>query len=294
MDSTTIWGKKRTTVKWSAYDYYGSGSETFAQDIGIIGSSGSGSMGPDYDCSGDLINALLFDSAGNYIFYSDRYKPIMTFLPVYKIDNFFYKSFSVTVDHNFNAFNYWAGQYSDGVIYIDSVYVDYFYRRNSTVTPVTRVKGLRNELTENYYFRIYLDTSLIKYGYKFNYRITAKDKALIPEYSFSPDTGYYEAQYEPTSISGEFPQNISFSLEQNYPNPFNPNTVISYSLPVASNVKLFIFNTLGQEVKTLVSEYNHAGIHSINFNATDLPSGIYYYKIEAGEFSQIKKMILLK
>ena len=86
----------------------------------------------------------------------------------------------------------------------------------------------------------------------------------------------------------------TFSLEQNYPNPFNPTTTISYSLPKASNVKLIVYNTLGQEIKTLVSEYKAAGNYTINFNASALPSGIYFYKLEADSFTQIKKMILLK
>ena len=85
-----------------------------------------------------------------------------------------------------------------------------------------------------------------------------------------------------------------FSLSQNYPNPFNPNTVISYSLPSASNVKLIVYNTLGQTVKTLESGYKNAGKYTVTFNASDLPSGIYFYKLEAGQFSQIKKMILIK
>jgi photosystem II stability/assembly factor-like uncharacterized protein len=86
----------------------------------------------------------------------------------------------------------------------------------------------------------------------------------------------------------------NYKLSQNFPNPFNPTSVISYSLPTASNVKLIVFNTLGQEVKTLVSEYKNAGNYSINFNASSLPSGIYFYKLEAGQFTQAKKMILIK
>jgi hypothetical protein len=85
-----------------------------------------------------------------------------------------------------------------------------------------------------------------------------------------------------------------YSLRQNYPNPFNPTTVISYSLPSSSNVKLIVYNTLGQSIKTLESGYKTAGNYSINFNASDLPSGIYFYKLEAGSFSQIKKMTLIK
>jgi hypothetical protein len=87
---------------------------------------------------------------------------------------------------------------------------------------------------------------------------------------------------------------IDYSLSQNYPNPFNPTTVISYSLSSSSNVKLIIYNTLGQSIKTLESGYKPAGNYSINFNASDLPSGIYFYKLEAGQFSQINKMILIK
>jgi uncharacterized protein (TIGR02145 family) len=86
----------------------------------------------------------------------------------------------------------------------------------------------------------------------------------------------------------------NFELSQNYPNPFNPNTVISYSLPSASEVKLIVYNSLGQTVRVLENGYKNAGTYSVNFNANELPTGTYYYKIEAGQFSQIKKMILLK
>jgi Secretion system C-terminal sorting domain/Beta-propeller repeat len=85
-----------------------------------------------------------------------------------------------------------------------------------------------------------------------------------------------------------------YSLQQNYPNPFNPNTVISYSLPLASNVKLIVYNSIGQTVKVLENEYKNVGNYSVNFNASALPSGIYFYKLEVGQFTKVKKMILLK
>jgi photosystem II stability/assembly factor-like uncharacterized protein len=85
-----------------------------------------------------------------------------------------------------------------------------------------------------------------------------------------------------------------FSLSQNYPNPFNPSTVISYSLLLASNVKLIVYNTLGQDVKVLENGFKNAGKYSVNYNASDLPSGIYFYKLEAGQFTQVKKMMLIK
>lgn len=85
-----------------------------------------------------------------------------------------------------------------------------------------------------------------------------------------------------------------FELSQNYPNPFNPSTTISYNILEASNVKLTIYNLLGQEIKTLVNEFKEAGVHTINFNASELNSGLYIYKLQAGAFSQTRKMTLIK
>ena len=90
-----------------------------------------------------------------------------------------------------------------------------------------------------------------------------------------------------------------FELGQNYPNPFNPSTSVRVSLPVASKVTLKVFNTLGEEISTLVNATLDAGVHNVNFNAAGLNSGIYLYKIEANgidgqSFTSIKKMILTK
>jgi photosystem II stability/assembly factor-like uncharacterized protein len=86
----------------------------------------------------------------------------------------------------------------------------------------------------------------------------------------------------------------SFALYQNYPNPFNPNTKISYTIPIASNIRIIVYNSLGQTVKVLENGFKIAGNYSINFDASNLPSGIYLYKLEAGQFSQVKKMSLIK
>lgn len=85
-----------------------------------------------------------------------------------------------------------------------------------------------------------------------------------------------------------------FKLVQNYPNPFNPNTKIRYSLPHYSNVLIKVFDILGREVATLINQDQPAGDYSIDFNASNLPSGIYLYKLQAGNYIDTKKMILIK
>jgi hypothetical protein len=108
---------------------------------------------------------------------------------------------------------------------------------------------------------------------------------------------YYNSNFPNSILTGikKIPYLVNnFSLNQNYPNPFNPSTIISYSLPKSSYVKLIVYNTLGQTIKLLENSYKQPGNYSVSFNASSLPSGIYFYKLEAGPFSQIRKMILLK
>lgn len=85
-----------------------------------------------------------------------------------------------------------------------------------------------------------------------------------------------------------------FQLDQNFPNPFNPETVISFSLPKNSKIQLTVYNMLGKEVALLADEVFSAGQHQIKFKANSLPSGVYVYRLKAGEFIQSRKMILLR
>jgi len=85
-----------------------------------------------------------------------------------------------------------------------------------------------------------------------------------------------------------------YSLEQNFPNPFNPATTIEYSIPAASNVTLVVYNLLGEKVAVLVDEYQQTGRYKAKFNAKNLPSGVYIYKLTAGKFSSAKKLMLMK
>jgi len=85
-----------------------------------------------------------------------------------------------------------------------------------------------------------------------------------------------------------------YALYQNYPNPFNPTTVISYQLPVTSFVTLKVYDLLGREMATLVNEEIPAGEYEVEFNAPNLPSGIYFYQLKAGQYSETRKMVLLR
>jgi hypothetical protein len=93
-------------------------------------------------------------------------------------------------------------------------------------------------------------------------------------------------------FAGQTPNN--FRLENNYPQPFNPSTSIGFEIPRECNVQIKVYNPLGQEILTLVNNEFNAGKYKVEFNAINLPSGLYFYRIVAGEFTQTKKMMLLK
>jgi hypothetical protein len=93
-------------------------------------------------------------------------------------------------------------------------------------------------------------------------------------------------------IETEIPK--TFSLNQNYPNPFNPSTLIKYSVPKNSFVKISVYDFLGREIQTLVNEKHSAGTYEVNFNASELSSGVYFYKIQADNFTSVKRMVLVK
>ena len=105
---------------------------------------------------------------------------------------------------------------------------------------------------------------------------------------------YVEWTISATGVNDKVNAPVSFRLDQNYPNPFNPSTKISYTLPNASTVNLSVFNVLGQEVATLVNENQNAGEHFVNFNAANLSSGVYFYTLKTGNFTETKKMALMK
>ena len=112
------------------------------------------------------------------------------------------------------------------------------------------------------------------------------------EFGYNKMTFYYS---NPTTAVIDITSDIlDFRLSQNYPNPFNPSTIINYSLPHSGLVQLKVYDLLGREVATLVNKEQTKGNYKINFNASNLTSGIYFYKLQSGDFSEMKKLILLR
>jgi len=119
-------------------------------------------------------------------------------------------------------------------------------------------------------------------------------RTLSGEGRFSVDRGNGNTLSIRTSTTTGLSLPTAFMLQQNYPNPFNPGTAIGYSLPVAAHVNLRVYNTLGQAVAILVDQEQGAGHYSVNWNALDFPSGIYYCRFLAGSFTDTKKMLFIR
>ena len=129
----------------------------------------------------------------------------------------------------------------------------------------------------------------------------------IHHYSFVDESlppGRYEYRLKQLDVGGTFNYSnlieiiikapTEFSLEQNYPNPFNPSTMIKYQISEYNLVTIKVYDVIGNEVAILVDEYRQAGSYEVEWDASGLPSGVYFYQLKAGEFVQTMKMILMK
>ena len=134
------------------------------------------------------------------------------------------------------------------------------------------------------------------------FRVKRNSDLEVSDIVFMDVEGNLDAVKSPTGVNGFHIGDLIprvYSLNQNYPNPFNPTTQIMYGLPKDSQVELKVFNIMGQEVTTLVNGWQKAGYRSVVWDGRDnsghpVASGVYFYKLRAGEFNSIKKMVLLK
>ena len=141
------------------------------------------------------------------------------------------------------------------------------------------------------------DNSKIIKGLGISYFHGSKDLFTYGEFSLAAwsidgvaggDTALLDVNNSTSTLPGKY------SLEQNYPNPFNPSTSIKYSIPKAGQVKLNVYSVTGKLVANLVDEFKTAGNYTVNFNAVNLASGVYFYRLSSGSFVENKKMILVK
>jgi hypothetical protein len=122
------------------------------------------------------------------------------------------------------------------------------------------------------------------------------DEALKPgNYLYRLKQVDYDGSYEYSAVMElEWKAFNSYLLEQCYPNPFNPTTTIGFGIQNKSNVKITILNAIGEEVPVILNEEREAGFHQVEFNAENLPSGVYFYQLKAGQYVETKKMVLMK
>lgn len=159
-------------------------------------------------------------------------------------------------------------------------------KNNKGFTLEKKVNGIWNELG----FISGNGTTTERMSYSFTDKNPAEGKNIYRLKQINLDGSYeYIGQ-----IEVDFNNVLPFELAQNYPNPFNPTTSIRFILPTEARTTIKLYNSLGEEVKTLFNEVTNAGVHTINIDASNLSSGMYIYKIVSGEYSASKKMILMK
>ena len=243
---------------------------------------------PGYDCERTMIRAIIHDSIG-VKYYSDHVKPEINFSPVL-VTNKFNIDWDFDVDHLYTGFR---ATYNEN--FVDSVIMYSYYSNEDSTFLNQPVLAVNEPNSINYSISYLLDSTLMKNDFSFYYKIYAVDKGIVPEHSAKPDSGYYALVYDP-NVSVEIIDNkiMNYELKQNYPNPFNPVTIIDYSIKEEGNVELIVYDVLGKVVEKFVDERKSAGNYSVQFDASNLSSGIYFYTLRVNGYLFTKKMLLLK
>ena len=284
------------TFYWSGEDVYEAGHDNYFYNCLFEDSDYHISFyggGKDAKALNNKFVNCVFDG-GDYLFRTGRENEgnEMINCIVSNVTNYKYTAYSNYryVHFKFNTTDFWGNDfdvpYNDNSVYENILQVDpRFAGRGEEKYSLKNNSQLIDAGVED--MSAYNMPELDYYGNPRFFDSKENGKAII-------DLGIYECPVltglEEQKI--DFP--ISYDLAQNYPNPFNPSTTIRFVLPSKDNVQLSVYNLLGQQVAELVSAVLPAGEHSVKFNAADLPSGLYIYRISAGSYSAVQKMMLIK
>lgn len=176
--------------------------------------------------------------------------------------------------------------------FLKDIRIIYHYKKDGVTTEEDTIRTSEIVINQDTDIKLMFDSLKVAEGYNFYYYVDVWDKSINSHVKRFPEEGYMSVIL--TGIDGNGLTNIDYSLEYNYPNPFNPSTTISYSIKEAGSVLLEVYDILGARVATLVNEEKSPGKYEVKFNASGFSSGMYFYKITSGEFTEVKKMILMK
>ena len=206
-----------------------------------------------------------------------------------------------------------------GYIYVGTGLPQMLYGTIQSTIPVELISFSIKQIDDNVHLNWQTATELNNHGFEIERKTENNDWRIIgfkegngtttktQFYSFNDEnisSGKYQYRLKQIDYDGTFEYSKTvevevlvinnFVLQQNYPNPFNPSTIISYRIPVKSKVVLKVFDVLGNEVATLINEEKSAGSYEVEFDGSEFTSGIYLYKLQAGEFVETKKMVFMK
>ncbi len=264
-----------------------------------------------YNCA-----TVKYDSSGNIVWISRIYPPVVGYdIEVDKFQNVYITGRSdgtnntLKLDINGNVI--WSRTYPTtngfarnyAVLVLDSA-KNIYVTANIDSNSYTRYGAIKYDNNGNQLFIVNYTYPGNHFNYVYDMFVDKKGTVYLTGTSQGSGTYYDYAtvKYSPiiTGISENILNPEKYELEQNYPNPFNPSTTIYYTIPNSAIVTLKIYNILGKEVQTLVNEFKQAGRYEVEFNARDarqgsnFASGVYFIRMEAGDFREIKRMILIK
>ncbi len=247
-----------------------------------------------------LRQAKIYDDTGVTLYYTPTDKPEIIFTsPPSEINTMVLRK-SVKIGHPYNK-KYTLNQMPKYYNFIDSAIIEGYYSNGVNLIPAPPQKLAFEPLADSSMIDYQLNDSLMRQGYKFNYRFIAIDKSILPQLDTLPKTGYFSLNYSLVGIEDIPEIEIGYELDQNYPNPFSigggsqdGSTVIDYKLKQAGYVKAVVYDLLGSEVTTLVDGEMSKGTHSVKFDGNGLSPGVYIFRITSMGQTKAIKMVLGK